>query len=98
MKYVIELPEYIKHEVDIEEDVDKAEDFIKWYSATLTCAIKDSTPLTELLDKTYNDFLNSGGDSYCIIDGETYRSDMGYAVEGMRMFIEVLKKRLENKE
>lgn len=45
MKYVIELPEYIKHEVDIEEDVDKAEDFIKWYSATLTRAIKDSTPL-----------------------------------------------------
>lgn len=52
MKYVIELPEYIKHEVDIdiEEDVDKAEDLIRWYSATLTCAIKDSTPLQEKLD------------------------------------------------
>lgn len=50
MKYVIELPEYIKHEVDIEEDVDKAEDFIKWYSATLTCAIKDSTPLQAEFD------------------------------------------------
>ena len=51
MKYVIELPEYIKHEVDIEEDVDKAEDFIKWYSATLTREIKDSTPLQAELEE-----------------------------------------------
>lgn len=55
MKYVIELPEYIKHEVDMEEDVDKAEDFIRWYSATLTREIKDSTPLQAELEDIKTD-------------------------------------------
>lgn len=59
MKYVIELPEYIKHEVDIEEDVDKAEEFIKWYSATLTCAIKDSTPLQAEFEKVKTEIIHT---------------------------------------
>lgn len=67
MKYVIELPEYIKHEVDIEEDVDKAEDFIKWYSATLTCAIKDATPLQAELEEIKAEIIK-GKCKYCDID------------------------------
>ena len=51
MKYVIDIPEDIKNGVDKEDDVDKAEELIKWYSATLTLAIKDSIPLQEELEK-----------------------------------------------
>ena len=59
MKYVIELPEYVKQEVDIEDDVDKAEDFVKWHSATLTLAIKDSTPLQEELEEIKTEMIKN---------------------------------------
>ena len=96
MKLVIDIPE------DVWEML-KDKLLNEFYINSVLGQVAEGTPLKEeiieLLDKTYNDFLNSDcGDSYCIIDGETYRSDMGYALEGMRMIIEVLKKRLENKE
>ena len=53
----------------------------------------------KLLDKTFDDFCNSPGGEGCFrIDGETYNTDAGYALEGMEIFIKVLKKRLAESE
>lgn len=53
----------------------------------------------ELLDKTFDDFCNCpGGEGYFYIDGEKYNTDAGYALEGMEIFIKVLKKRLVKSE
>lgn len=55
--------------------------------------------IVDMIDKLYDDFCNSeGGESSCTIDGNTYHSDMGYAFEGIEMFIEVFKKRLAESE
>ena len=55
--------------------------------------------LIKLIDKTYEDFKNApGGESWCEIDGKEYSSDMGYAYEGIDMFVDVLKSRMTNKE
>ena len=52
-----------------------------------------------LLDKTFDDFCNCpGGESYFHIDGEDYNTDAVYALEGMEIFIKVLKKRLVKSE
>ena len=53
----------------------------------------------KLLDKTFDDFCNCpGGEGYFHIDGEDYNTDAGYALEGMKIFITVLKKRLAETE
>lgn len=52
-----------------------------------------------IIDKTFIDFHEcEGGDSWMYIDGEKYYTDVGYAFEGMEIFVEVLKKRLEENE
>ena len=53
----------------------------------------------EIIDKTLKDFFESeGGDSWLRIDGKEYYTDIGYALEGMEIFAEVLKKRLSESE
>ena len=53
--------------------------------------------LIKLIDKTYEDFNNApGGETWCKIDGKEYYSDMGYAFEGISMFVDVLKSRIED--
>ncbi len=55
----------------------------------------ETTDINNLLDKTFDDFCNCrGGEGSFEIDGEVYRTDAGYALEGMEIFIHVLKKRL----
>ena len=50
----------------------------------------------EMLEKLYEDFRESpGGEGWCIVDGIEYQSDMGYAIEGMEIFLSALKHRLE---
>lgn len=62
-------------------------------------AVLDGILLTKLLDDTQKDILNSDmGESYLRIDGKEYYTDMGYALEGIEMFIEILKERMENKD
>lgn len=54
--------------------------------------------ISKLLDETFDDFCNCpGGESYFHIDGEDYNTDAGYALEGMEIFIKVLKKRLADR-
>lgn len=54
--------------------------------------------LLELLEKTYSDFCEcEGGEGYLKIDGKEYNTDAGYAIEGMSIFVEVLKQRLAEK-
>lgn len=53
----------------------------------------------KLLDKTFDDFCKcEGGEGWLKIDGKEYSTDAGYALEGMEIFIKVLKKRLAEKE
>lgn len=50
----------------------------------------------KLIDKTLKDCLEcEGGESWLCIDGEEYVTDAGYALDGMKIFAKVLKKRLE---
>ena len=71
--------------------------YMQWLADTN--AIKELKPARaikiELIDKTLKDFLESeGGESWLRIDGKEYNTDVGYALEGMEIFVEVLKKRL----
>ena len=55
--------------------------------------------ISKLLDKTFDDFCECpGGEGWFYIDGEKYGTDAGYALEGMEIFIKVLKKRLAKSE
>lgn len=52
--------------------------------------------IIKIIDKTIKDFHEcEGGESWLYIDGEKYYTDVGYAFEGIEIFVEVLKKRLE---
>lgn len=52
-----------------------------------------------LLEKTYADFCNSeGSEGWLRIDGIDYYTDVGYALEGMKIFMEVYKRRLAERE
>lgn len=52
-----------------------------------------------LLEKTYADFCNSeGSEGWMKIDGKKYSTDVGYALEGMEIFMEVFKQRLAESE
>lgn len=54
-----------------------------------------SEEVTKLIDKTLKDFHEcEGGEAWLKIDGEEYNTDVGYALEGMGIFAEVLKRRL----
>lgn len=52
-----------------------------------------------LLEKTYTDFCQcDGGEGWLRIDDKEYATDAGYALEGMRIFMEVFKQRLAESE
>ena len=52
-----------------------------------------------LLEKTYADFCKcESGEGWLRIDGIDYYTDVGYALEGMKIFMEVFKQRLAEKE
>ena len=52
-----------------------------------------------LLEKTYDDFCRcEGGEGWLKIDGKEYSTDAGYALEGMRIFMDVFKQRLAESE
>lgn len=55
--------------------------------------------IIKIIDNTLKDFYEcDGGESWLRIDGEEYTTDVGYALEGMEIFVEVLKKRLTESE
>lgn len=55
--------------------------------------------LERMLEKTYADFCEcEGGEGWLKIDGKEYSTDVGYAIDGMRIFMEVLKQRLAESE
>ena len=61
--------------------------------------MREENRVVELLEKTYADFCNSeGGEGWLRIDGKEYSTDVGYAIEGMGIFMEVFKRRLEESE
>ena len=50
---------------------------------------------SRILEKTYNDFCNcGGGEGWLEIDGKEYVTDAGYAIEGVKIFMEIFKRRL----
>jgi len=61
--------------------------------------MREENRVVELLEKTYADFCNcEGGEGWLRIDGKEYSTDVGYAIEGMGIFMEVFKRRLEESE
>lgn len=57
--------------------------------------IRDEKDILKLLEKTYADFIYSeGGEGWLRIDGKEYSTDVGYAIEGLDIFMEVFKRRL----
>lgn len=60
---------------------------------------ESKTDVGKLLDKTFDDFCKcEGGEGWLKIDGKEYSTDVGYALEGMRIFTEVFKRRLAESE
>lgn len=54
---------------------------------------------SRILEKTYADFCNcDGGEGWLKIDGKEYVTDVGYAIEGVEIFMEILKRRLAESE
>lgn len=52
-----------------------------------------------LLEKTYADFCEcESGEGWLKIDGKEYSTDAGYAIDGMRIFMEIFSIRLADKE
>lgn len=81
---IIDIPKYV-YDIAIQEgaiiDADKK---------TVVDAIKNSISLDDL----YGEILDCpGGESYIVIDGKKYNSDIGYALEGMEIFLDVVKRR-----
>ena len=57
--------------------------------------LDSSAKILALLDKTYNDFCRCDGGESCLkIDGKEYYTDAAYAIDGVNIFMKVLKKRL----
>jgi hypothetical protein len=53
----------------------------------------------KIIDKTIKDFYEcEGGETWLKIDGEEYTTDVGYALDGVKIFAKVLKKRLAESE
>jgi len=60
---------------------------------------REENRVVELLEKTYADFCNcEGGEGWLRIDGKEYSTDVGYAIEGLNIFMEVFKRRLTESE
>lgn len=54
---------------------------------------------SRILEKTYNDFCNcEGGEGWLKIDNKEYVTDVGYAIDGVEIFMEILKRRLAESE
>lgn len=53
------------------------------------------TKMINLMSDLYEELSENGGNSYFEIDGKRYSVDAGYALDGIRIFIEVLRKRLK---
>lgn len=49
--------------------------------------------MLDVIDDLVKEFANNGGNSYFVIDGQEYRTDTGYAMEGIELFAEKLKER-----
>jgi hypothetical protein len=67
-----------------------------FYIDEVAKAIKNSKPFTEYIaeyiDKAFDDLGKCKcGSSYIIIDGEEYRTDIGYAFEGIELFMNYIK-------
>ena len=53
----------------------------------------------ESLHVLFKEISNApSGDSWLEFDGETYRTDIGYAFDGIRMFLEIVEKRFTETE
>lgn len=62
-------------------------------------ALEQEPIFSRILEKTYNDFCNcDGGEGWLKIDGKEYVTDVGYAIEGVEIFMEILKRRLAESE
>lgn len=62
-------------------------------------ALKQEHIFSQILEKTYNDFCNcDGGEGWLKIDGKEYVTDVGYAIEGVEIFMEIFKRRLAESE
>lgn len=63
----------------------------------MKCVTKEE--IITLLEKTYADIREcKGGEGWLEIDGKEYYTDVGYAIEGMLIFMEVIKQRLAGSE
>jgi hypothetical protein len=89
IELVIKIPETLKRIAD-EEDY-KSFSHPVWL-AILMEVIQNGTPLNEHIDKVFDDFNKCKcGSSYIVIDGEEYRTDIGYAFEGIELFMNYIK-------
>jgi ArsR family metal-binding transcriptional regulator len=62
-------------------------------------SVNPESKIVALLEKTYADFCRcEGGEGWLKIDGKEYSTDAGYALEGMRIFMEVFRQRLAESE
>lgn len=62
-------------------------------------ALEQEPIFSRILEKTYNDFCNcDGGEGWLKIDGKEYVTDVGYAIDGVEIFMEILKRRLAESE
>ena len=50
--------------------------------------------IKSVIDDLVKEFANNGGNSYFVIDGQEFRTDTGYAMEGITLFAEKLKERV----
>ena len=92
MNYPVQL---WNRRVEDRNDNEKVEEMLR----DLPSVTLQEPKILALLDKTFDDFCNCpGGESYFHIDGEDYNTDAVYALEGMEIFIKVLKKRLVKSE
>lgn len=52
--------------------------------------------LLDLIDQLKYDFEDAeGGETWIKIDGHVYETDIGYAMDGVKAFAEILKERIE---
>lgn len=78
-------------EFDTEEDENRFIHLVRDIAPSVTIESK----IVALLEKTYDDFRKcKGGEGWLKIDGKEYFTDVGYAIDGMRIFVEVFKQRL----
>lgn len=81
--------------IELEDDVYRRVKNNPQIFKNATCvAVQNGISLDDFLDKAYDELDNCDcGSSYIVIDGKMYFTDMGYAFEGIKLFINYLKKR-----